>query len=529
VLIVGAGPVGMVLACDLLAQGVSVRLVDKLGAVAENDPHSRAILVVPRVLELLQRIGVSDELVAAGRKVRRIGYYSEGRRVSAAVLDQLPDTPFPFMLALPQRETERVLRRRLHALGGTVEHGVSLEELDSGADRARAVLRHADGSREDVTADYVVGADGAASTTRKLLDLQLTGDDTDVTYVIADAPIDGELPEDAHYFYSRDGLVAVIPMPGGLYRIAANVGHDVAASATDWQELLQSLVARRAGLDLTVGKPTYLRTVRPRCGVAERFRSGRVFLVGDAAHVITPAGGQGMNLGIQDAANLAWKLGGVLAGRLDPQVLDSYQEERTAAAKRTAGATAKIVGLALQRSKAKMLMRDVALWAADHSGMVQRTLTPLLSQLDVDYGRPQPLLDARWGPAVPGQRVPLFARSGDGKRTGAHVLHPVDYSVVFWPGRARRGSSAARVQLNGQLPTPVVDLGTAADDPALRRAFGNRPALAVVRPDGHLAHVARPDQTNEIRRFLLAAATAPGPVPVHPAGPRTVDPVVVAS
>ena len=505
VLIVGAGPVGLVLGCELVAAGVDVRVVERSTTVRHEDAHSRAILLVPRALELLDRIGVGDRLVARGRPVGTIGYYSEGRLLGRARFADLPDTPYPFLLALPQRDTEDVLRRRFAELGGTVERGVTVEELTDPA-HPRVLLRHADGTPEVVRPRWLVGADGAGSTTRGLLGLRLGGDPTDVSYVIADAPLSGAVPAHAQYYYSRNGLLAVIPMGDGLYRLAGNVPHDEQGGPDRWRAILQDAVDARAHAPLTVGEPTYARLVRPRCGQAGAMWSGRCFLVGDAAHVITPAGGQGMNLGIQDAVNLGWKLAGVALGRLEEAALDTYGPERAAAAARTSTMTARIVGLAGRRSRAAVAARDAAFALADRTGLVQRVLTPLLGQLDVDYGggRRVPRLPGR-ARAVPGLRVPLPAAGpADG---GRHTVllwpgHPVP---VGWDVRAaalrRRLADRATVVDGDTLPPAAVA--------ALRRALGRGPRMATVRPDGHLVGLAGTADVDAVLRQLAAAGSRP--------------------
>jgi 2-polyprenyl-6-methoxyphenol hydroxylase-like FAD-dependent oxidoreductase len=488
VLIVGAGPVGMVLACELLQQGVRTRIIDRGEPAAPDDPHSRAILVLPRTLELLGRIGVSEGLVARGRQVPAIRYYSRDRLLGTAHIDRLDGTPFRFVLSLPQRETEHVLHGRLLELGGTIEHGVALEALDADGTRPRVRLRHADGAAETVTPGWVVGADGAASTTRKLLGLRLEGDATDVTYVIADVPV-SELPStDAHYHYSRAGLVAIVPMRNDLCRVAGNLPHRSAGSEPAWRELIQQMLDQRTGLQLTAGEPTYARLVRPRCGAAPRFRSGRVLLAGDAAHVITPAGGQGMNLGIQDAVNLAWKLAGVVRGELDESVIDSYDRERRAAVQRMARTTARIVGLARPRNALRAAVRDTVVMAAGRTGLLHRALAPHLSQLDVDYGGAR-----RAGRRAPAADLPALDRDR--------------YTVVLWPGRqvpagwpAKRAETQRR--LGGRLR--IVDLGALAPSAPLRRCFGHRARIVVLRPDGHVGHVSPISRPQEVAAFLRA-------------------------
>jgi 2-polyprenyl-6-methoxyphenol hydroxylase-like FAD-dependent oxidoreductase len=543
VVIIGAGPVGLTLACDLRGQGVAVRVVDRTGEPASDDPHSRAILLVPRALEQLRRIGVSDRLVSSGRRVPGLTYFSDGHRLGRAHLDRLTGTPYPFLLALPQRRTEAVLRDRLEELGCTVERGVALESLDDVHGEPRIMLRHpgsrdGNGRLEEVRPRYVVGADGAASTTRRLLGISLGGDPTDTTYVIADAPLSGRVGEDADYYYSRTGLLAVVPMRNGLFRVAGDIPHraDGAPPApAEWQAILQQIVDRRAGTGIRVGPPTYVRTVRPRCGVADRFRVGSVFLVGDAAHVITPAGGQGMNLGLGDVANLAWRLGGVLRGALHEDILDGYAPERRAAVIRTAATTARIVGFAHQPTRMRALVRDAAFLAAERTGLVQRLLTPLLTQLDVDYGAPYdgPIL-RRGRPGRVGQRMPLVVASDAGVRVARQphsagamaVLDPMAHTVVLWPGRRTPGGWSRTVRrVRTALPAgvPVVDLGVVPHSlkPGLRTALGARPLVATIRPDGHLAHLApisAPQETAHLLRSLAPASVPGQKLPAaHPA------------
>lgn len=508
VLIVGSGPVGLVLACELLQQGVAVRLIDKIAALNASDPHSRAILLVPRALESLRRIGVAERLVTAGRQVPSIGYYADGRLLGTARLDRMDDTPYQFILALPQRETERVLRERLRELGGMTEWGISLEQLDASGTRPRAVLRHADGTREVVTPDWLVGADGASSTVRSLLGGALNGDATDVTYLIADAQIVGCPPDHAQYYYSQHGIVAVIPMRNGLYRVACNVPHDTNGSGEPrWRDVLQHAIDQRCGRPLVVGEPTYARLVRPRCGAAADLRLGRCFLAGDAGHVITPAGGQGMNLGIQDATNLGWKLGGVVRGQLSERVLDSYSRERRAAAVRTAGITARVIGFALQRVPWRIAVRNAVFFAADRAGVVQRVLAPMLSQTDVDYGgvAHRPIWRLAQAAHV-GQRIPLFVL-GAGARTSEPSLDRELLTVALWPGRRTPGTwSKTCARLSERLADRVHVLDLAAASPrvalSLRRCLGNSGRIVVVRPDGHIAHLAELDHPEEVLAYL---------------------------
>ncbi|MFF4504915.1 FAD-dependent monooxygenase [Streptomyces sp. NPDC001401] len=519
VLIVGAGPVGITLACELLQQGVRIRLVDRRAGIDESDPHSKGILVWPRSLEMLRRIGVSERLVARGHTSKGVGYYSEGRLRGTAHMHKLPGSPYPFVLTLPQRETERVLRDRLAELGGTIEFGVTLEHLDNSGTLPRAVLSLPDGTAETVLPLYLVGADGPGSATREMLGIRFDGEAIDVTYAIGDAPISGGVPANAQYYYSRDGVVALVPLAGGLYRIAANIPHREDGEGNPSRELIEEVINRRAHTDFKVGEPVWTRSFRPRLGLAERFSQGRCFLIGDSAHVISPAGGQGMNIGFQDAANLGWKLGGVIQGRLDEAILETYHPERSVGAVRMAKTSAAQARFAMQRSTLRIAARDAVFVAAKWAGLVQRILVPLLAQADVDYSESvsDPLFRRIPHPARVGQRVPLFAPPV--QAGGVPALDPYRHTVVLWPGRRTPADWAAlaaglRRRFGDQVA--VLDLGGVDPSAAkpLGRAFGNRPVIATVRPDGHLAHLAAVTAPEQTQAFLRQAAPAEVPVPV---------------
>ncbi|MFJ8313191.1 MULTISPECIES: FAD-dependent monooxygenase [unclassified Streptomyces] len=520
VLIVGAGPVGITLACELLQQGVRIRLIDRRARIDESDPHSKGILVWPRSLEVLRRIGVSERLAATGHRSKGVGYYSEGRLRGTAHLHRLPDSPYPFVLTLPQRETERVLRDRLAELGGTIEFGVTLEELDTTSQTLpRAVLSHADGSAETVLPLYLVGADGPGSATREMLGIRFDGEPIDVTYAIGDAPITGGVPADAQYYYSRDGVVALVPLAGGHYRIAANIPHRGADEGNPSRELIEEVINRRAHTAFKVGEPVWTRSFRPRLGLAERFSQGHCFLVGDSAHVISPAGGQGMNIGFQDAANLGWKLGGVIQGRLDEAILETYHPERSVGAVRMSKTSAAQARFAMQRSTLRIAVRDAVFVTARWTGLIQKILVPLLAQADVDYSESvsDPLFRRIPHPARVGQRVPLFAPPV--QDNGVPALDPYKYTVVLWPGgRTPQGWAATAAGLRRRFTDQVAVLDLGAVDPSaakpLRRAFGRRPVIATVRPDGHLAHLAPVTAPEQAQAFLRKAAPTEVPVPV---------------
>jgi 2-polyprenyl-6-methoxyphenol hydroxylase-like FAD-dependent oxidoreductase len=507
VLIVGAGPVGIVLACELLQQGVRVRVVERRPAAEDPDPHSKGVLLWPRSLELLRRIGVSDQLVAVGHRVQRVGYYSAGRLLGSARMDRHPDSPYPFVLTLPQRATERVLRARLTRLGGAIEYGVELEHLANGGTRPVALLRHADGGTETVTPRWLVGADGPGSLVRESLGIDFTGEDVNVTYAVGDVPLRGEAPRDAGYYYSRHGLVALVPLGAGMYRCAATVPP---AQGDPTADVLRRIIAERAHVDVTVGQPLWTRSFRLRLGLAATLRSGRCLLAGDSGHVISPAGGQGMNLGLVDAAELGWRLGGVVLGTLPESCLDSYSTERLAAAERMSRTSAAQTRFASQSKRATILLRDMVFVGARLTGLLRRVLVPLLSQTDVTYGRtdPRPVRLGRRG-----TRLPMFA--GAVLPDGTPPLDPYRYTVLLSPGHRQppdwtQRVAEARRQYEGRAQ--VCDLAALRPTSALRlRAalvfrsaldlrvtLGKLPTAALVRPDGHLVRTCPLDRPTDM-------------------------------
>ncbi|MCD9143682.1 FAD-dependent monooxygenase [Streptomyces albireticuli] len=540
VLVVGAGPVGLVVACELLQQGVPVRVVD---ANRNHSLHSRAISVWPRVLEVLRRIDVADTLVERGHRVSGVGYYSSGRLLGTARLDRLPDTPYPFGLMLAQSRTEEVLEKRLAELGGTVERGVRLTGLAQRPDHCAVTLEHEDGATEETEVPWLVGADGAHSTTRKLLGIPFEGDQPDVSFAIADAHVDGDLSDRLlGYCYSPGGSLALGPLGDGVFRLAVSVPHpedDTPPPLALFQEVLD---ARAPGHGVVRGLK-WSTTFRVRVRTAARFSAGRCFLAGDAAHVMSPAGGQGMNTGLQDAVNLGWKLAGVARGRLDPAALDSYDAERREAAHRVTATTGRQTRWGFASRRAQIAARDLTLRGADRAGLVQRALAPIVAQTDTHYGpapTPTELASelARGTGARPGVRVPVLlgavgvagsateAGAGDGEGASldrdftSEVLPDSRFTDGGWvaaerdaftvllrwdpaDSAERRSEAYARMRAGAPPETRWTDL-SAAPDGVLTRLLGPGPVAAVVRPDGHLFRRVRPEEVPAALRAARA-------------------------
>jgi len=345
VLIVGAGPTGLALCAQLLLFGVRARIIDR----SLNRAHeSRALAVQARTLELFQALDLADELVSRGNKSAKLMLHVDGRVVAGAQLAGFAaaDTRFPFVLFVSQAETEALLGERLASQGVTIERGIELTDFVAAADGVECVLRGDDGRQERVHARYLVGCDGAHSTVRKRAGIPFEGDaylqDFMLGDIEADATFDvGFQGNTLHSFTGGNAIAMFFPLGHpATWRVIAmsrdantrtgeSAGNDEKPNAGDLSiDELQSVVDSATGGVVRLRDPVWLTHFRLHHRQAARYVNGRVILAGDAAHIHSPVGGQGMNTGIQDAWNLGWKLALVLAGAAHPKLLESYEAER---------------------------------------------------------------------------------------------------------------------------------------------------------------------------------------------------------
>lgn len=327
VLIVGAGPTGLTLACELARAGVSFRIID---AAPGPQPGSRGKGLQPRTLEVFDDLGIVERVLANGRMPMPMRMIAPDGQVSITGTDTLgprPDVPYPTTLLIPQWRVEEALRLRLAELGGAVEFGTALESFTQTQVDVTAVLSRG-GVTETVTARWLVGCDGGHSTVRKQAGISFIGETRDeLRMIVADIAVDGLDREFWQTWRHEEGLVSLCPLPStAAFQLQANVlpGGDAALTRGNMQAILE----RRSGrTDIRLHEPEWASLWRANIRLVDRYRDGNVFLAGDAAHIHSPAGGQGMNTGIQDAHNLSWKLAAVANGA-PPALLDTYEAER---------------------------------------------------------------------------------------------------------------------------------------------------------------------------------------------------------
>lgn len=419
-LVVGAGPVGLTVAAELARRGVPVGVVD---AASGPSTTSKAIGMHARTLELLEGIGVTDTLVDLGVAIRAVRFHDRGRWVADLTFAGLP-TCYPFALSLGQDVTERVLLDRARELGVDIEWGVRLEDLRDRGDRVEVTLVRADGDREQRAARWVVGCDGAHSTVRRRLDVTFDGTPFPEWFVVADLHIDADLDGQlAHLFLSAAGATAVFPLPEpGLARLATPLAADDASDDPPEVDLaaVERLWASRVGRPARLSDPQWISPFRFHSRLAARYRVGRVLLAGDAAHVHSPVGGQGMNAGMHDAVNLAWKLEAVERGAPD-DLLDTYGTERRPAAARMLAETRRNAVMVSTDARAGQALRNRVLRTVARVGPIRRRILSHVSMLSVSYepGQMPGAVTSSWwrrvrkGPAV-GDRAPdATVASGD--------------------------------------------------------------------------------------------------------------------
>ncbi|HUR03101.1 MAG TPA: FAD-dependent monooxygenase [Nonomuraea sp.] len=454
VLIVGAGPVGLMAACELRRRGVEADIVD---AAPDPGTGSRAILLWPPSLEIYRDLGILEEARKRGVAVNALSYH-----VGSGTTLRLPLAPIMSPLILPQQDTTELLQDELRRLGGDVRRGLEVATLTQDRDSVTVTAREADGREVTLEAEWLIAADGFRSTVRDLIGADFTGAPLPITFLLAEGRLEGDYDTEAvNYYLGRAGVVLVAPLPGGRVRISGAVPDGTELTDETGQRLLDE--RGPGGLRLTDLTMNSLFTSHER--IASPLRAGRCFLAGDAAHVHSVVGGQGLNLGFGDVRNLAWKLAGVLDGRYAPHILDSYDIERRAAAEQIVKATGRMARQAVLSPVANRV-RNLVMTLMHRSGALGRRLPPLLSGWLITY--PDTLIPAVGkvppGLPQPGIRRPKWALEPDAADRFQLVTTGPD------GGRARDQGEA----LADRLPELVTH----------RHRPGAVDAFVLLRPDG---------------------------------------------
>ncbi len=460
VIVAGAGPTGLLLAGDLAAAGVRVTLLEKRSHGISN--LTRAFAVHARTLEQLDARGLADELEAKGRP-------AEGARLFGQLtirFDTLPSR-FRHLLVIPQYEVEKVLERRAAEAGVCFRYETEVTGLRQSADAVAMDVRGPGGERETLTAAYVVGADGHRSAVRDAVGLPFPGRSVIRSVVLADVRLD-EVPEDLLTADAvGDAFAFIAPFGDGYHRIVAwDRRRDVPDSEPLELDEVRAVVRRALGRDYGMHDARWMSRFHSDERQVPDYRVGRVFLAGDAAHVHSPAGGQGMNTGLQDAANLSWKLAAVVGGHADPALLDTYQAERHPVGRSVLRSSGGIVRLAMAKYPWTRAFRAALTTFLDHVGPARARVLGQITGIGYKYAAP------RGAHPLTGTRVPDVALKGgrlyEALRGGRFVL--ITPRSPQW--------DPARV-----VPAPE-------DRLAVESWASERRTTVLVRPDGYVAWAA---------------------------------------
>jgi 2-polyprenyl-6-methoxyphenol hydroxylase-like FAD-dependent oxidoreductase len=467
VLVVGAGPVGMTMASELARYGVAIRIVDK---AAQRTDKSKALVLWSRTLELLDRGGGSAPFVDAGFKVEAVNFIA-GDKVIGRVSMGSVQSPYRYALMLPQSETERLLEERLRDLGVPIEREVELATFKSSDEGVEAVLRDADGREETVSPDWLIGCDGAHSAVRHALGAAFSGETLNNDWMLADVHMRGyPCPDtEASVYWHRDGVFVIFPISPGRYRVLADLPPSgVAHPPAPTLEQAQAIIDQRGPPGLAAFDPIWLAGFKINGRKVSSYRWGRAFLLGDAAHVHSPAGGQGMNTGMQDAFNLAWKLALVVRKTCDEHLLDSYSPERSKVGDEVLNAAGRLTTVGTLRNPIAQTVRNLVGHVMLGLGPVQHKFADTMSEVSIGY--PDSPLN---GPALDG---------GAGPRSGQRVVPVVGQAPVGSGGSPLFALFAERTAATADLLSRFGGLL----DPDIRPPF-RKGGIWLVRPDGYAA------------------------------------------
>lgn len=456
VIIVGAGPTGLLLAGDLAAAGVDVTILERR---LEESNLTRAFAVHARTLEQLDARGLADRVVATGNVV-------DGLRLFGSVSVDLSSIPsrFPFLLITPQYEVERALIARALEAGATLLRGAQLQHVHQGMDQVTVTYRDADGAKQEAHAAYLVGADGHHSTVRQALGLDFPGESVVRSLMLADVKMTHPPADLLTVDGNAHGFCFVVPYGDGWYRvIARNPDNELPDDAPVTLVEIATVARRVFGTDWGMHDPRWMSRFHSDERQARRYRVGRVFLAGDAAHVHSPAGGQGMNTGLQDAANLGWKLAAVLHGRADGELLESYQDERHPVGRMVLRMSGGLIRAAMLRSPIVRAIRNSVARAALTVPAIGKQVGLQLSGVGIGYDRP------RGSHRLVGTRAPDII-GADGTRL-YEVLRDGRFVLVGPPGFAPIPPGVKALDVTGS-GTPML-----------------------VRPDGYVAWAGRSPDT----------------------------------
>ena len=509
VLIVGAGPTGLMLANQLGRRGIRAMIVDRHSGPAQQ---TRAMAVHARTLEIYSKLGIAERALALGKQGNAANMWAEGKRRARIPIGDIGKSlsPFPFVLMLGQDDNERIMGERLRDWGMAVQWNTELVSFEQARDRVTATLKQPDGVTRKLIAAHIAGCDGGHSTVRERSGITFPGAPYEHVFFVADTEATGSMvPDELNVYLLRDGFHLFFPMRGtDRWRVIGILPKHLRERDDLTFEEAVPEIRHEAGAALSFTRCSWFSTYRIHHRCAERFREGRCFLLGDAAHVHSPMGGQGMNTGLQDAYNLAWKLALVISGKADADVLDTYEAERIPVAHRLLRTTDRAFTLVVSDSWVAGTLRTrivarIAAFAMTLS-RVRRIAFRTISQIGISY-RESPL--SKMLPGLPGgapragDRFPWLRLRFQANGPVEDLFQKLDdtrYSLIVTgqpapPGQALGLGDLLRIHV-------IPDEAHNAQELARVRISGR--AFYLLRPDGHVGLAGTRLELGALTRYL---------------------------
>ncbi|MEO8205034.1 MAG: FAD-dependent monooxygenase [Chthoniobacterales bacterium] len=485
VLVVGAGPVGLTMAAELARYGISVRIVEK---AAQATDKSKALVIWSRTLELIDRMGCTPSFTEAGHRVTAATITAGGSQIAHVTLGGV-DSPYPYALMIPQSDTERLMAQHLNSLGVTVERTVELTSFLNVGSGVQSILRHADGREETVETSWLIGCDGAHSTVRHHLGMEFLGNTLTSDWVLADVHLSNVPNDEIKVMWHAEGVLVIFPIVGDRFRVVADAGiaKDGPKRADPTMEEVQAILDQRGPGGITASDPIWLAAFRINERKVEDYRKGRVFLAGDAAHVHSPAGGQGMNTGMQDACNLAWKLALACRGCTESPLLDSYSEERSAVGDQVLKGAGHITMIATMRGGVKQAIRNHVASLIFGLAPVREAMAEVMTELSIAY-----------------PHSPITSKGSevhDGPYAGHRAPLRADEAPV---GAGNTPRFAIFAEENAEA-TALLTKYPKLIEPKLRKPFAAG-GIWVVRPDGYIAVATKQGDWERVSEFFASIA-----------------------
>ena len=506
VIIIGAGPTGLSLACQFIRYGVDFVIIDKKEGVTT---YSKALGVHARTLEIYEQLGLAQKAVEQGAITGKVRLFEGGKVLNEVDLSNLGEglSPYPYMLVLEQDKNERLLYDHMQSHGKDVLWQAELESFEQNESGVTARIKTASGEVQTIEANYLVGCDGPRSPVRHALGLSFEGSTFERLFYVADVEIEWKYSHDALQLCMTDkSIVAFFPMKGEKrYRIVGSFPEGTKKEPDDFlYEEIEQHIREEALIELEISNVRWFSVYKVHTRHVERFSKGRCFLAGDSAHVHTPAGGQGMNTGIQDAYNLAWKIAMVLRGKANEKILETYNEERLKNAKNLLETTDRMFNFMAGTDWFLNLIRTtifppVAKYVLSIDA-VRKRFFPLVSQIGINY-RNKTLSEQNGDEAFEvkaGDRMPYFL--ADGESIYDRLREAKFHLLTFSDGASNY--QTMRNEIESEY-THLIDYHVVPLYPSVREIFGtDKPFNILLRPDNYIGFISSDTTSENLRAYL---------------------------